>query len=52
MVLIVGQKLYSIFQGEEKLMRDHRKTMNELVDAVNPQIVRLKPYILIWLKFY
>ncbi|THC88424.1 hypothetical protein EYZ11_012126 [Aspergillus tanneri] len=31
-------KLYNLFQDTEKLTKGHRKTMNDLVDAVNSQI--------------
>ncbi|KAF4166807.1 hypothetical protein CNMCM6936_005969 [Aspergillus lentulus] len=32
-------KLYNIFQPGQKLTTDHRKTMNDLVDAANAQIL-------------
>lgn len=52
MVLIVGQKLYNIFQSSETLTTDHRRTMNELVDAVNSQIVRFHSFPFIWSSRY
>lgn len=39
-VLILYKKLSNIFQSEAKLTTANRKTMNELVDAANTQIVR------------
>lgn len=39
-VLIVTQKTISRFQDLERLTKDHRKAMNDLVDDVNSQIVR------------
>jgi hypothetical protein len=52
MVLIVGQKIYNQFQGVQKLTVDHRKTMNELVDAVNSQIVSFHSFPYIWSSCY
>jgi hypothetical protein len=33
------QKLVDLFQPDQKLTVEHRRTMNELVDAVNAKIV-------------
>lgn len=42
-LLTLSKKLVNIFQPEAKLTSLRRKTMNDLVDAVNSQIVCITP---------